>query len=43
MEPRVFQGAVRAFQRLKDLNPRDGPRTNFNERRQTFRGCEGAG
>jgi hypothetical protein len=40
MEPRVFEGAVRALQRLTpDL--RDGNRFSGNERRATFYRSEG--
>jgi hypothetical protein len=42
MEPRVFEGAVRALQRLT-IDSRDGNSSSRNERRPTFRRCEGAG
>jgi hypothetical protein len=42
MEPRVFEGAVRALQRLTpDL--RNGNSFTGNERRSTFCCCEGTG
>ena len=40
MEPRVFEGAVRALQRLANYCVGDGTRYSRNERRQTFCRCE---